>query len=282
MSMPDHNLKGEARVSLGASGPMALGISGPGGKPSPFLVDRKVAGLLPGQAIGPQQLCPVVQPGVPAGSPPRELPIEVVISIHEILGYDEIPLDGGVLGSVPRYDAGTVWARGRATVVQHEIPLIPILAGADAIPMDDEFRGTVSVRKGEAWASVGYTAFVRPVALAHAHVDVLVVDFVAPEVEAALAQDPAAAIRDDLARWLAGESTPFTPTVWARSEVAVPLWIPRWSEPGGSMAWRDAETERVQVRVGRSGMRLRAVIARSSAPLDPAIRRAIGTAASPP
>lgn len=281
LSMPARAMTGEARVSLSKSGPMELAVSGPGGRPSAFLVDRKVAGLLPGQAIGPLQLCPVVQPGAVAGAPPAELPIDVVISIHEIVGYDEVPLDGGVIGSVPRYDAGSVWATGRATVVQPEVPLIPILTGVNAIPMDDTLRGTVSLRSGEAWATIGYSGFVRPVALAGANLRVLVVDFVASDVQSALGEDPATALREDLETWLRGETTLFSPTVWDRSEIRIPLAVSPWSEPHGGMAWRTTESERVQIRVGRSDLRLRVVIARSSAKLDGDARVAIETAATP-
>jgi hypothetical protein len=279
--MPARDLKGEARVSLSASGPLSLPLSGPGGRPSAFLVDRAAAGLLPGQAIGPMQLCPVVQPGAAAGAPPAELPIDVVVSIHEIVGYDQVKLDGGVEGSVPRYDAGTVWATGHATVVQPEVPIIPILTGADAIPMDDTLRGTVSIRSGETWATIGYSGFVRPATLAGAHLRILVVDFVASDVASALGQDPSTAVRLDLERWLAGETTLFSPTVWGRSEVAVPLTVSPFSEPHGALSWRTAESGRVQVRVGRADLRLRVVIAKSTAPLDAEARKAIDAAAAP-
>jgi len=281
VSMPDRKLAGEARVSLGkTTGTLVLPMSGPGGRPSAFLVDRPMANLLPGQAIGPQQLCPVVQPDAVAGAPPREMPVEVVVAVHRIVGYDDVPMDGGVLGRQPRYDAGTVHARGRVLVVQHEIPLIPILVGENAIPLPDDLRGTVSVRHGEEWVSVGYSGYARVDAVGIGEMSLLVVDFVAPEVERAFGSDAVAVILEDLSSALAGTLTPLS-TVWARGPVQDPMQLPGWSAAQGSLGWRIAETDRVQVRVGRSGPRARVVIAKATIPLDGEVRAAIAEAAAP-
>jgi hypothetical protein len=280
LSMPDRKLVGEARVSLGTSGTLVLPISGPGGRPSGFLVNAPVANLLPGQAIGPQQFCPVVQPDAVAGAPPRELPVEVVVSVHRIVGYDDVPMDGGVLGRQPRYDAGTVHARGRVAVVQHEIPLIPILVGANAIPLPDDLHGTVSVRHGEEWVSVGYSGYARVDAVGIGELSLLVVDFVAPEVERAFGTDAVGVILQDLSSAFGGALTPLS-TVWSRGPVQDPLQLPAWSAAHGTLGWRIAESERVQVRVGRSGQRARVVIAMATIPLDADVRAAIAEAASP-
>jgi hypothetical protein len=280
LSMPDRKLVGEARVSLGTSGTLVLPLSGPGGRPSGFLVNAPGANLLPGQAIGPQQLCPVVQPGAVPGAPPAELPLEVVVAVHRIVGYDDVVLDGGVLGRAPRYDDGSVHARGRVNVVQHEVPIIPVLVGRDAIPLPEDVHGTVSVRRGEEWASVGYSGYTRLDAVGVGELSLLVVDFGAPEVERAFGADAVDAVTADLTQALASQLTPLS-TVWSRGPVDEPITLPAWSAPAGTFGWRTAETGRVHVRVGRSGHRMRVVLAEATIPLDGEVRRAIDEAAAP-
>lgn len=279
LHLPERGLQAEARIPLATHDAVKLSVSGPGARAGSFLVDGPVLDLLPGQAVGPNQLCPVVQAGAVPGAPPVELALEVRVSQHAVLGWDEVELDGGVTTRVARYDEGRVTASGVATVVQRGVELIPILAGADALQLDEPVSGTVQVRSGEAWASIGYSGVKRAVPLTSADLSLLVVDLVAPEVGSALGGDPVAAVAADLTAWLGGETTPLG-SAWARCGLRPPLPGLVLAEPRrDAWAWRIGESARIQVRVGRLGDRLRVLIVRSTAELDDEARNTIADAA---
>ena len=84
----------------------------------------------------------------------------------------------------------------------------------------------------------------------------------------------------DLATALAGQMTPLAP-VWSRGPAQDATAVGAWSPATGDLGWRIAETADTQVRVGRSGRRVRVVVARATIPLDHEVRAAITETASP-
>ncbi|MBX2800900.1 MAG: hypothetical protein KTR31_24680 [Myxococcales bacterium] len=282
---PARSLEGEARVPLGADGLLDLPVKGPGGRAGAFMVRRAGAGLLAGQAVGPMQLCPVVQPGVRPGSPPVELAVEVWVSAHTQTGFASEEMDGGVMNRVPVYDAGRVVAKAQAVIVQLPVKDIPILEGTLPMLRDERVTGELRLRAGESWSTLTWAGSLRDEPVDSGDLVVLVVDFEPGAVEAAMG--PGAAVdllEDDLAAWMeGGYDSRLGLAAWRRSELRVPpaAGVPSFQDdPRGGVRWRRATLGNADLRVGARDGRARVVIARRAAPLDDAALSAIDAAST--
>lgn len=274
----------EARIPATGGPSVDVQLSGPGGRAGGFVVTRPATGLLPGQALGPNQWCPVVQPDVVPGSPRAELQLDVTLAIHRQTGFAEELLDGGVTNRVPIYDAGTPLVSGRTAVLAREVGIVPILSGPGAVaPVDERVRGQLSVAGPDGvWRSFGWTGerVERPVETGD--VTVLVLDFIAPEVATASGADPVAWLEADVKRWLARDPTSLLGhAAWGRSGFepsgkSLPFEALDRSRKG----WRVARDERLEIRTWRAADALRVVIAWRAAPWDDAVRKQVDAAAA--
>ena len=283
LEVPARGLEAEARVSMARSDSLDLALMGPRGRAGSFLVERAAGGLLPGQAVGPMQLCPIVQPGVKPGSPPARIPLIVTVTEHQQTGFAEEKLHGGVVNRVPVYDAGVEVSRGEAVLVQPPVEDVPILQGAMPLLRNDPLQGSLSIRGPDnQWRNVGWSGTLRDVLVDTGDLVVATMDFVAPEVEVAMGPDDAVQIVEtDLELWLAGDpSSRLALVAWARSELKRPTPASFEDLDRAGRVWRRAELGRAQIWVHRAGERLRVVIAHRAAPLDDAALEAIEGAAS--
>jgi hypothetical protein len=294
VSMPDRDLEGIAKVPLATRGEIELPLSGPGGRAGVFVVERAMGGLLAGQALGPQQWCPVVQPEVAPGAPRVKHDLVVMLSTHKQTGFAE-HLENGVSVRQPTYDAGTTRAVTQVPVLQRPVGSIPVLVGpeakaaalAEGLPQQDDFSGKLQllVSDGSRWATVGYKGKRRVLPVRTGAVTVLVVDFVSSEVASATRTPPAVFLEEELGRWLAADpSSLLGLSAWARSGFEPELLgtggLPFRTVQRGPASWREASTERLSVRVTSQGDVLRAVIAWRPSPWDDEVRSAVDVAAS--
>lgn len=271
----------EARVPLAEKGePLTLSIGGPGGRAGQFVVDHAVAGMLPGQAVGPNQLCPFVQPDVPPGSARVERPLTVAVTVHLPTGFAEEPMEGGVLNRVPTYDAGTPFASGTVPTLQRRVGDIPILTGTTGLPKDDAVRGQLQLAGPDgAWRSLGWSGRVAEIPLDRSVLNLLVLDFVAPEVQAATGEDPARWVELDLVRWIDGDPSSFLGlAAYRKSNLQVPLEGSFGDIVVDGKSWRRFRLDRVEIGVRREGDRLRAAVAWQSSPFDGDARKAVEAA----
>lgn len=267
------DLRAEARVPLAASDRQVIPLLGPGGRAGAFLVDRAAAGLLPGQAVGPRQLCPVVQPGVTPGAARAEVPVTVTVTEHTRTGFAEQELEGGVTTRVPTYGAGRTVSSGTALVVRHPVTQVAVLTGVNPLSRDEPVQGQLSLNGADGtWRTLTWTGAVRDVEVESGDLRLLVIDFVAPMVAVTLGGDPIAALRADLERWLAAEpSSRLGLVAWDRSELETPQAV-TWSTRGAAF-------ERGRISVSTHGERLRVVVAHRATPLDDKATSAIHEAA---
>jgi hypothetical protein len=275
--LPARGLVGEARIPLAEQRQLVIPLAGPGGRAGGFVVDRPSGGLLPGQALGPNEWCPVVQPDVAPGSPPAALPLHVTVSAHERTGFAEETLAGGVTSRVPVYGPGEEIASVEVPVVQREVGTVPVLTGPIP-PSEEAVRGQLSLAGADgAWRSLGYTGSRERVDVPTGEVQLLVLDFVAPEVASATGSDAATWVRGDLERWLGGDASALLGiAAWARSELRTPRAVVWAERDEGGRRWAIGTSERAEVRVGRFGDRVRATIAWRAASWD---REALGAVA---
>lgn len=283
LAMPGRGLEATAGLPLSARGSAELPLSGPKGRSGVFLVDKPQSGLLSGQALGPGQICPIVQPEVAPGSPRKALPLEIVAKLHQRKGARQNPSDPTVL--VPAYDEGIPFAALRIPVHQRPVGTVPVLLG-QSLPREEELRGRLQVLVGEGdearWSSFGFSGSRREIPVDSGDVSLLVADFVGPEVDAALQGDGASFLAEDLALWLSGEpGSRLGAAAWARSGFQPELL----GERGATLAfrpmvalgrsWWATSTERLAVRIGSHGERLRVAIAWRAAPWDETVLAAI-------
>jgi hypothetical protein len=278
---PALGIVAEARVPRADDGLLELPLSGPGGRAGAFVVDVPTLDLRPGQAVGPNQWCPVVQPGVAPGSERVRVPLVVEVTLHPQTGFAEQPLEGGVVSRVPVYGPGTLFASGQAEIVQRPVGTIPVFTGRDAIPLGQTVRGQLSLATPGGWRSIGWSGQIRDLPVGSGAVRALVVDFVAPEVQAAASGDPVTWLAADLERWAAGDDSALLGlAAWARAELPRPVALSFAGEVREGVSWRRAVGEAVEVRVGRAGDRLRVLVASRATPLDAPALSAIDEAAA--
>ncbi|MEQ1503906.1 MAG: hypothetical protein ABMB14_16815, partial [Myxococcota bacterium] len=216
----------------------------------------------------PNQWCPVVQPGVAPGSPPRELPLDVVVTVHRQTGFAEELQAGGVTNRVPVYDAGVPYASGRAIVVQRPVGTVPVVPVEAIGPANQAVRGQVQLIGADGgWRSVGYDGRYRAVEVASGDLRVLTLDLAAPQIAAVTADDPVAWVSKDLAAWLGGDpGSLFGLVAWGRSEFHPPVAASFAPVARGGAQWSVAGTDRLEVGVTRDGDRIRVAIAWRAAP----------------
>lgn len=291
-SAPSLGLEGEVRVPLGTAGLLQVPISGPGGRAGRFEVDREGGGLLPGQTLGPNQWCPVVQPAVTPGSARALAALAITVTAHRQTGSVDEVLAGGVTNRVPVYDAGTVVGSADTEIVQREVGSVPVLTGAEAAAAmaPTPVRGQLQVAGADgAWRSIGFSGQRSRVDVDTGEVTVLVLDFVAPEVADAVGGGVSGAetwVTKDLVAWFGGDPGALLGlAAWGRSG------LKRAAEPGGAAValaptvrngrkWRIGGDSRAELRVGTFGDRLRVVVAWRAAPLDAPARLAIDATAA--
>ncbi len=264
LSAPTRQVVAESPVSLrAAQAPDVVArIGGPANRAGTFVVASPMAGMLPGQAVGPLQLCPVVQPDVTPGDPRGRVPLTVSVSIHAHEGFSEQVGPAGVVVRSPKYGPGQVFATATIDVIQRPVAAAPVMASAAAVPRPDLFDGLLQLAGEDgAWRSVGWTGAIMTV---DGPARVTRFDFVAPVVEAALGGDAIAALEADLTRWLAGEETLLSRVAWARSDLPVPTSLTFSHGSRSGHRWRVAgdRDQGVELRLVRAGDRARVVIAR--------------------
>ena len=285
LSVPARRIEAEAPLprTAGSRGSIELPLMGPTGRSGAFIVKQGVAGLLPGQAVGPMQLCPVVQPGVEPGSPPRELALEVRLTAHQQTGFAEEELDGGVRNRVPVYDQGSEVAVARAVVRQLPVKGVPILTEPLPMRRDETVGGELRLRQGAnggsdagGWVTVAWSGRLRDREVATGDVVLLVLDF-DPGTVALMADGlaPARFLEQDLLSWLEGSYDSLLGlAAWRRSDLEVPVGpTPAFEDaPGG---WRRARLPAAEVWVGPRDEALRVVIGQRATPFDEAARAVV-------
>ncbi|MEZ4240864.1 MAG: hypothetical protein R3F59_32845 [Myxococcota bacterium] len=272
--LPDRHLAGEARLPLGDRTVIDLPISGPGGRAGAFVVDAPTGTLLPGQALGPNDWCPVVQPTSPRARPGRGSAADR----RQRPRADGLRRGGDGRGrDEPRprlRPRGGDRVRADPGTVQRPVGTVPVLAGP-LPPTSEDVRGQLTLLGDGASHSVGWSGRSASSPPTRATMHLLLVDFVTPEVAAAAGGDPVAWLQADLDRWLAGDdSAPLGLVGWARSDVRRPVTL-SWTQAG---AWRTGTAAHEDVRIGQLGDRLRVAIAWRLGPWDPPSRRALDAA----
>lgn len=282
--VPDRGIEAEARLPLGSSDMRehVFAVAGPSGRAGEFLVSRAGNGLLPGQAVGPMQLCPVVQPGVKPGSDRAEVALKVRLTAHQQTGFAEETLDGGLVNRVPVYDKGRVVAAGDARIVQLPVRDVPIFAGSLPMLRDEAVTGTLKVRGAAGWEEVSWSGWLRDLPVDTGEVSVLAVDFEEAELARATGEAPVDFLTHDLVRWMeGGYDTLFGAAAWSRSGLRVPVrGIPAFEAGPRGMRW--ARAGAIEIRVIPKGRSVRVLVAHRAAPFDDATRAVVGGAAEQP
>lgn len=286
-SLPARDLVAEAKVSVdparSSGATVDVPLAGPGGRAGDFVVTRPGAGLLPGQAVGPNQWCPPVQPGVTPGSPRAELPLGVTVAVHRQTGFAEEQMDGGVTNRVPIYDAGQTWASGEVGIVQREVGTVPVTSGpVPTGPRDEPVRGQLSLAGTDGvWHAFSWTGSIVERPVETGDVSILVVDFVASEVTTAVGGDPIPWLQADLARWLARDPTSLLArAAWAKSGFEPAGQVLAFAGPSKKQPWLIASDPRLELRILKVDDRIRVAIAWRAAPWDDAVRREVEEAVS--
>jgi hypothetical protein len=270
---------------MASRGSVTFALGGPGGRAGGFTVDRAGSGLLPGQAIGPNQWCPVV-PTASADDPM----LVVEVSVHPQTGFAEELMAGGVVNRVPVYGPGTTVASGAITIAQRARGgAVPVLTGPIELPADFPIKGQLQLAGSDGkWRYLGWSGRLRDLPVDTGVVKVLVVDFVAPEVGQVTGADPLGWVRADIERWLTGDPSSLIGAAgWRRSGVEPPLDVAFAEEgrgsqatPGQTFRWQRAADASHDLRIGKFDDRLRVVIAWRHAALDADALAAIDDAAS--
>lgn len=272
LSVPQRGFEAAAPLPGGEQGALELPITSSTGAGA-FSLSADGGGLPAGQPLGPVQLCPVIQPGVPVGSPPDRIKLVVRLVQHRQTSFAEERLDDGSVRQVPIYDGGQVVATGEIELIQLPVQEAPLLAAALPPRRDEPLHGSLAVRSGEGWVSLDWTGSLWEAQVSTGDLLVLSSDFPRSGVSAALEPTgkPIEAMEAELVRWLEGDpDSRLGLVLWRRSELLVPLrsqgarFGPHEGAPG-----RWVQGEGWGIWLGQQGERIRVVIAQRKEPLDP-------------